>query len=92
MFFHPDEIDGVTKQRALSIFKLLFEVDRDDEPMAAGRDQYLSKVKSVQIFTLAVNLIDLGDSFLRISRQLQEIREQSGIYEYGGSFESTILK
>jgi hypothetical protein len=88
MFFHPDDVDGVTQRRALSIFKMLSD-DEVEEP-AEGRDQYVAEIKTVKRFTLAVKLIALGDSFRSVSRQLNVIREESGIADYGGSSDVTI--
>ena len=66
------------------MFKV-FSDDKDaDESKAAGRDQHIVEVKKVKRFSLAVKLIALDDFLRSVSRQLQVIREGSGIDEYGG--------
>ena len=83
MFFHPDNVDSVTQQRALRIFKMLSDDDDADESEAATRDQYIVQVKTVKLITL-------GDSFRSVCRQFQVIRGESGIAEYNGSSDVSI--
>lgn len=81
MLFHPDDVEGVTHNRALSIFK------------ACPDDQggtYLVEVKTLKRFQLAVKLVALGDSFRSVSRQLGVIREETGMAEFGGASDVTI--
>ena len=84
MLFHPDDVDGVTHQRALSIFKA-----DDSDPEDHG-GVYIVEVKSVKRFQLAVKLVALGDSFRSVSRQLQVIREETGMAEFGGASDVTV--
>jgi hypothetical protein len=83
IFVYPDDVDGVTQRRTLRIFEMLSD-DKIEEP-AEGRDQNLAEIKTVKTFTLAVKLIDFGDSFCSVSRQLNFICKESGISHNGGS-------
>lgn len=74
MLFHPDYVYGLTQQRVLSIFKVNSD-GNDDYLEADGRDQYISMVKKVKLFSLAVKLIALRDSFRCFSIHLQIVRE-----------------
>ena len=48
IFFHPDNFDFVTQQRALIVLRVLSDHD-DDESKTAGRDRYVVEVKMVRI-------------------------------------------
>ena len=85
MFFHPDDVEGVTQARALSIFK-----EADDGDGENGLEFYSSEIKTIKRFQLAIRLVGLGDSFRSVSRQLQVIREESGISLYGGASDVTV--
>ena len=84
MFFHPDDVDGVTHTRALSIFRRAHEDEAND------REFYYAEIKTKKRFQLAIKLVALGDSFRSVGRQLQVIREESGIAAYGGASDVTV--
>lgn len=88
MLFHPDDVDGVTQQRALSIFKVLSD-DIYDE-LASGRDIYTAEDNILKTIKLLAKNIDLCDSFRNVSSILQVILEVVRISEYGGSSIITI--
>ncbi|KAH9251486.1 hypothetical protein BASA81_010654 [Batrachochytrium salamandrivorans] len=84
MFFHPDDVEGVTHTRALSIFQIA------DEDETNEREVYFAEIKTKKRFQLAIKLVALGDSFRSVSRQLQVIRDESGIAAYGGASDITV--
>ncbi|KAH6577372.1 hypothetical protein BASA60_004062 [Batrachochytrium salamandrivorans] len=84
MFFHPDDVEGVTHTRALSIFQIA------DEDETNEREVYFAEIKTKKRFQLAIKLVALGDSFRSVSRQLQVIRDESGIAAYGGASDVTV--
>jgi hypothetical protein len=88
LLFHPDDMEGVTIARALSMFRLIVPEDNDE-----GGDDYLNQISceeySVQIktprrFSLLVGCVALGASFRLAARMVQLVRDESGLSLYGG--------
>lgn len=92
MFFHLDDVDIVTQSRALSLFVCSTESEGEEgENQQGGNlDFYFAKIKTLRRFQLATRLIALDDSFCSVSRQLQVIREDSGIAAYGRASDATV--
>ncbi|KAJ8908158.1 hypothetical protein NDN08_008252 [Rhodosorus marinus] len=90
LFFHPEELAGVTQERALSVFTNQGE-DEAINDIEIGQDQHLPVIKLEQQFRLAVKLSALGSSFRCVARLLEVIREESGSEEYGNTSEAMVI-
>ena len=78
LLFHPDDIQGVTCERALSLLKKLnTEVDT-----------YVVVLKTLLRFDLCVKYVACGASFRMASRLMDCTRVESGISFYGGCIDA----
>ena len=91
MLFNPDDIEGVTRSRALSLFKLVKPdpVDNVDEDVPESSDiiarkEYVAIIKTAKRFHLLVDTISIGASFRMGWRMVQMFKEHCGISVYGG--------
>ncbi|KAH6577853.1 hypothetical protein BASA60_003858 [Batrachochytrium salamandrivorans] len=66
------------------------EAGLPDEDETNEREVYFAEIKTKKRFQLAIKLVALGDSFRSVSRQLQVIRDESGIAAYGGASDITV--
>lgn len=77
LLFHPDDVQGITCDRALSLFDSL---NTDD----AEVNTYVVMLKAPRRFALCVKYIACGASFRRASRLMDYTKMESGISFYGG--------
>lgn len=83
LLFHPDDVEGVTRQRALSLFSKLESADSANGDLAE-RDIYRVVVKNAKRFNLLVKFVGCGASFRLASRLMECTRAESGIAHFGG--------
>ncbi|KAH6583989.1 hypothetical protein BASA61_007792 [Batrachochytrium salamandrivorans] len=88
LLFHPDDMEGVTVVRALSLFQLIEPEDNDkrgdDDFNRISRQEYSVQIKSSKRFSLLVGCVALGASFRLAARMVQLVRDESGLSVYGG--------
>ncbi|KAH6578257.1 hypothetical protein BASA61_003987 [Batrachochytrium salamandrivorans] len=88
LMFHPDDVDGCTISRALSLFKRL---EADDDAGAndvdVNQDAYVVEIKTPKRFSLVVGCVALGASFCMASKMVQLVRDESGLSFYSGCSE-----
>ncbi|KAH6601738.1 hypothetical protein BASA61_001822 [Batrachochytrium salamandrivorans] len=88
LMFHPDDVDGCTISRALSLFKRL---EADDDAGAndvdVNQDAYVVEIKTPKRFSLVVGCVALGASFRMASKMVQLVRDESGLSFYSGCSE-----
>ena len=84
LLFHPDDVAGVTHERALSQFKKLEEVDPRTGANGHERDLYEVVIKTPRRFHLCIDFVSCGASFRMASRLMDCTRAESGIAAYGG--------
>jgi hypothetical protein len=83
LLFHPDNVEGVTCDRALQLFKKLEEVDPSNGDIA-GQDLYEVVVKTRKRFQLLIQFVACGASFRMASRLMACTRDESGMSVFGG--------
>lgn len=79
LLFHPDDLEGVTHERALELFKKLNENGEDDE-----RDVYEVVIRTRRRFNLCIKFVACGASFRMASRLMECTKTESGMSVYGG--------
>ncbi|KAE9018664.1 hypothetical protein PF011_g6173 [Phytophthora fragariae] len=72
LLFHPDDAEGMSKQRALAAFE---KMDRGD---------YRVQIKTAKRFTLLVKMVALSTSFRMAARIVQVVRDETGMSVYTG--------
>ena len=80
MLFHPDDMDGISKARDLSLFKLC---ESSDDDVNSG-EEYSVVIKTPKRFSLLIGTIALGASFRMAARIVQLVRDESGLSFYSG--------
>jgi hypothetical protein len=83
LLFHPDDVAGVTHDRAMQLFKKLEEVDPLNG-ITAGQDLYKVVVKTRKRFQLLVKFVACGASFQMAAHLMACTRDESGMSMYGG--------
>ena len=90
MLFNPDDIEGVTRARALSLFKLVkpdpvenFNEDVPESSALISREEYAASIKTANRFHLLVDTISIGASFRMGSRMVQIFKEHCSMSVYG---------
>ena len=61
LLLHPDDVDGVTRERALNLFKKLEDPSGSDE--VGQRDVYEVVIKTRCRFELCIKFVSCGASF-----------------------------
>lgn len=86
LLFHPDDIEGITRARALTLFKLVEHAEPNGVPAGGSlsRNEYVAEIKTSRRFNLLVKLIGCGASFRMAARMMKCVREESGIAMFGG--------
>ncbi|ETP33409.1 hypothetical protein F442_18063 [Phytophthora nicotianae P10297] len=75
LLFHPDDLEGLTHKRALSLF---VKSDTSDN------GTYTVTIKKAKRFSLVVKLVASGSSFCQATIQAQIVREETGFVCYSG--------
>ena len=84
LLFHPDDINGCTHARALSLFEPLEVADDDND---VEQDMYVVTIKTAKRFSLVVGCVALGASFRMETNMVQLVRDESGLSFYSGCSE-----
>ena len=91
ILFSPDDIEGVTRARVFSLFKLVEpdpveNVDEDVPEFSAliAREEYVAIIKTAKRFHLLVGTISIGASFRMGSWMVQMFKEHCSMSVYGG--------
>ena len=82
LLFHPDDVYGVTRERALNLFKKLEEPIISDE--VGQRDVYEVVIKTCCQFQLCIKFVSYGASFYMASCRMDCTKVESGMAVYGG--------
>jgi hypothetical protein len=88
LLFHPDDIEGLTQTRALSLFRLNEPGDGDPSNPNDLHAMNLSlRSRERKRFYLLIGCVALGASFRVAFRMAQLVRDESGLGVYGGCSE-----
>ncbi|KAH9265975.1 hypothetical protein BASA83_010885 [Batrachochytrium salamandrivorans] len=79
LLFHPDDVEGISHTRALTLFKLAVDEEDNRDPEQQSVDNYVVTVKMTQRFNLCVRYIACGATFRMASRLMQVTVEESGL-------------
>ncbi|KAH6577117.1 hypothetical protein BASA60_004196 [Batrachochytrium salamandrivorans] len=63
LLFHPDDVEGISHTRALTLFKLAVDKEDNRDPEQRPVDNYVVTVKMTQRFNLCVRYIACGAMF-----------------------------
>jgi hypothetical protein len=85
LLFHPDDVEGLTHARALSLFRPNKVEDGDSSnPNDPPCEEYIVEIKTANRFSLLIGCVALGASFRMASRMVHLVRNESGVGVYGG--------
>lgn len=82
LLFHPDDVEGVTRERALNMFKKLEDPSGANE--VGQREVYELVLKTRRRFELCIKFVSCGASFRMASRLMDCTQAESGMAVYGG--------
>ena len=82
LLFHPDDVDGMTCERALSLFKKLEEPSGSDE--VGQHDMYEFLMKMRCWFRFCIKFVSYGASFRMLSRLVDCTQVESSMVVYVG--------
>ena len=98
MLFNLNDIEGVTRARALSLFKLVEpdpvdNVDEDvpDSSALIALEEYVAIIKTVKCFHILAETISIGSSFRMGSRKVQMFKDHCVMSLYGGCYDTIAL-
>ncbi|KAH6570906.1 hypothetical protein BASA60_007513 [Batrachochytrium salamandrivorans] len=77
LLFYPDDVEGISHTRALTLFKLAVDEEDNRDPEQRPVDNYMVTVKMTQRFNLCVRYIACGATFRMASRLMQATVEES---------------
>jgi hypothetical protein len=83
LLFHPDDVQSVTRERALQQFKKLDAIDSENAEECQS-NLYEVVIKTPRRFNLCIEFVACGASFLMASRLMTCTRAESGLGVYGG--------
>ncbi|GMG17119.1 unnamed protein product [Phytophthora fragariaefolia] len=83
LLFHPDDVGGISHERALALFEA---VGKDGEAVKDVSEavRYIARVKTHRQFSLLVKFIAGGASFRQAALQIECVKVETGIGDYGG--------
>ena len=91
MIFNPDDIEGVTRARELSLFITVepdpvdnVDADVPESSALIAREEYVTIIKTAKRFHLLVDTISIGASFRMGSRMVNMFKEHCGMSVRGG--------
>mgnify|MGYP003323867812 CR=1 FL=1 len=85
LLFHPYDVEGITHEQALSLFKNL------DPDEAVEQDKYGVVLKTCHRFNLCIRFVSCGASFCMASCLMDCMLAESGILYYSGCTEAIAL-
>jgi hypothetical protein len=88
LLFHPDDVEGLTHARVLSIFRPNApEYGDPANPNNPPREEYIVEIKTAKRFSLLIGCVALIAYFRMAFRMVQLLRNESGLGVYGGCSE-----
>lgn len=76
--FHPDDVDGISHESALTLF--------EGKEAGSGGEiiGYVTRVKHQRKFNHLIKLIACGSTFCKAAQQMECVKVETGIGDYGG--------